>query len=114
MNIDLRVTPYPTFRNGYVPLDILLNCSIIKRIMTADERIAIDPKVRFGKPTIRGTRIAIADILSLLAGGYTITDIPKQYPGITREDVLAALEFTTDILESPAKILHRVAVAHTF
>lgn len=81
--------------------------------MTVNERIVIDPDIRFGKPIIRGTRIAIADILNLLAGGYTVTDIPKQYPGITREDVLAALEFTTDILESPAKILHRVAVAQT-
>lgn len=79
--------------------------------MANNERVTFDPEVRFGKPVIRGTRIAVADILNLLAGGYTVAEIPEQYPGITREDVLAALEFTTDILESPAKILHRVAVA---
>jgi uncharacterized protein (DUF433 family) len=82
--------------------------------MANNQRITIDPEIRFGKPTIRGTRIAVADILNLLGGGYAVDDIPEQYPGITREDVLAALKFTTDILESPAKILHRVAVAHTF
>lgn len=79
--------------------------------MAINERVTFDPEVRFGKPVIRGTRVAVVDILNLLAGGYTVAEIPKQYPGITREDVLAALEFTTDILESPAKILHRVTVA---
>ncbi len=82
--------------------------------MDNNERITIDPKIRFGKPTIKGTRVAVVDVLNLLAGGYTVNDIPKQYPDITAKDVFAALEFTTDILESPAKILHRVAVAHTF
>jgi len=55
-------------------------------------RITIDPTVRFGKPCIRGTRIAVADILNLLAAGYTVADIPTQYPGITRQDALAAIE----------------------
>lgn len=70
-------------------------------------RISVDPNIRFGKPVIAGTRIAVADILHLLAGGYTIEDIPKQYDGITKEDVIAAIEYSSDILESPAKILHR-------
>ena len=51
--------------------------------------------MRFGKPCIRGTRIAVADVLNLLAAGYTINDIPKQYPGITKADVVAAIEFAT-------------------
>lgn len=78
----------------------------------AKKRIVINPEVRFGKPVIAGTRIAVADILNLLAAGYTVKDIPKQYPGITQKDVLAAIEFTTDLLESPAKILQRVVYAY--
>lgn len=67
-------------------------------------RITIDPKVRFGKPCIRGTRIAVVDILNLLAAGYKIDEIPKQYPGITKKDVLAAIEFATRLTEEPAKV----------
>lgn len=80
-------------------------------IESSMNRITIDPGVRFGKPCIRGTRIAVADILNLLTAGYTIEQIPKQYPGITKKDIIAAIEFATGILESPAKILQRVAQA---
>ena len=79
--------------------------------MAVNKCITIDPEIRFGKPIIAGTRIAVADILNLLAAGYTVREIPKQYPGITKRDVLAAIEFATGILESPAKILHRAIYA---
>ena len=75
------------------------------------ERITINPDVRFGKPTIRGTRVAVADILNLLAAGYTVDEIPEQYPGVTREDIIAAIQFTTGILENPAKILQQLSHA---
>ena len=68
-------------------------------------RITLDPQVRFGKPCIRGTRIAVGDILHLLAAGYTVDDIPKQYPGITRQDALAAIEFATRLSEEPTRVL---------
>ena len=70
-------------------------------------RITIDPKVRFGKPCIRGTRVAVADVLHLLAGGYTLKEIPEQYPGLTRQDVLAAIGFATDLSEEPTRVLKR-------
>jgi len=71
-------------------------------------RITTDPNIRFGKPCIRGTRIAVADILHLLAAGYTVNEIPGQFPGITRPDALAALEFATRLSEEPTRILaHR-------
>jgi uncharacterized protein (DUF433 family) len=53
-------------------------------------KITIDPKIRFGKPCIRGTRIAVVDILNLLAAGYAVEEIPAQYPGITKKDIVAA------------------------
>ncbi|MEK7629542.1 MAG: DUF433 domain-containing protein [Patescibacteria group bacterium] len=55
--------------------------------------IVIKQKVRFGKPCIKGTRIAIADILNLLKAGYAIEEIPEQYPNITTEDVRLALRY---------------------
>ena len=68
-------------------------------------RITINPQVRFGKPCIRGTRIAVADILHLLAMGYTIDDIPTQYPGITRQDAVAAIDFGSRLSEEPTRVL---------
>ena len=59
----------------------------------AKNRITINPKVRFGKPCIRGTRIAVVDIINLLKAGYSIDEITKQYPGITKKDVIAAIDF---------------------
>lgn len=67
-------------------------------------RITIDPKIRFGKPCIRGMRIAVIDILNLLKAGYTIDEIPKQYPEITKKDVLAAIEFAAKLTEEPSRI----------
>lgn len=69
------------------------------------EKITIDPRVRFGKPCIKGTRIAVVDILNLLAAGYTIQEIPKQYLGITQQDVLAAIKFATQLAEEPTKVV---------
>ena len=39
------------------------------------ERIRIDPRVRFGKPCVRGTRITVGDVLGYLAGGMSEEEI---------------------------------------
>jgi uncharacterized protein (DUF433 family) len=56
-------------------------------------RIAIDPAIRAGKPCIRGTRIAVYDILEYLAGGMTENQVLADFPGLTLDDVRAALSF---------------------
>jgi len=66
--------------------------------------ITINPEVRFGKPCIKGTRIAVEDILNLLKAGYSVDEIPEQYPEITKKDVLAAIEFATQLVEEPTRI----------
>lgn len=60
------------------------------------EIITIDSKIRFGKPTIRGMRISVYDILKWFASGMTTQDIIKDYPELTEEDVKAALEYAAD------------------
>jgi len=67
-------------------------------------RISIDPEIRFGKPCITGTRIAVGDILSWLASGMTYKQIEEDYPAIKEEDILAALAFAAN-RESIVKIL---------
>lgn len=62
-------------------------------------RITVDPEVLIGKPIIKGTRIAVEHILDLLANGWTVKDILKNYPQLRREDVAAALKYATEILK---------------
>ncbi|MDO9399396.1 MAG: DUF433 domain-containing protein [bacterium] len=60
--------------------------------------IAVKQDVRFGKPCIKGTRVAITDILQLLQMGYVIKDIPTQYPGITTAKARVALNYAASVL----------------
>lgn len=57
------------------------------------ERISLDPEVRSGKPVIRGTRIAVSDILEYLAGGMSSEEILTDFPDLAEDDIRAALAF---------------------
>jgi uncharacterized protein (DUF433 family) len=59
------------------------------------ERIVVDPEVLAGKPVIRGTRLAVELILELLAAGLPENQILENYPGLTREDILACLGYAS-------------------
>jgi uncharacterized protein (DUF433 family) len=74
--------------------------------MNYRDRIVVDPAVRFGKPCVRGTRIAVGDVLSYLASGMTEDDIVADFPQLTVEDIRACLAFAAErerrIVSSPA------------
>jgi len=57
------------------------------------DRISIDPAVCGGKPCVRGTRIWVALILDLLAGGMTEAQLRAEYPELTHDDILAAIAY---------------------
>lgn len=57
--------------------------------MTDHPRISLAPDVLAGKPVISGTRISVEFIIGLMADGWSELDILSDYPGITREDILA-------------------------
>ncbi len=59
------------------------------------ERIHIDADILAGKPVVRGTRLAVEFILELLAGGQSEAEILSEYPGLTREDILACLAYAS-------------------
>ena len=58
--------------------------------------ISIDPEIRFGKPCIKDTRIAIGDILSWLASGMSHQEIIEDYPSLREEHIKAALLFAAN------------------
>ena len=63
------------------------------------ERISINPDVCNGRPAVTGTRIAVRTVLEFLAAGDSVEDVLKEYPNLTRADVLACLEYAA---RSPA------------
>ena len=58
--------------------------------------ISIDPEIRFGKPCIAGTRIAVSDILQWLASGMGNNEILQDYPSLKEDHIRAALAFAAD------------------
>jgi uncharacterized protein (DUF433 family) len=60
------------------------------------ERIVVVPDIRFGKPTIKGTRITVGDILEYLAGGDTEDEILAEFPQLSREDIRACLAYAAE------------------
>ena len=58
--------------------------------------ITIEPGKRGGKPTIRGLRITVYDVLEYLASGMTEQEILSDFPYLTREDILACLQFAAN------------------
>ena len=69
-----------------------------------EKHISINPAIRFGKPCIKNTRIAVVDILQWLASGMSFEEILEDYPSITIEDIRAALSFAAH-RESISKII---------
>lgn len=57
------------------------------------QHISIDPAIRFGKPCIKGTRIAISDILQWMASGMSKEEILADFPSLKEEHLQAALFF---------------------
>lgn len=62
-------------------------------------RISVNDKVRFGKPVITGTRVPVDLIIGKLAGGMTYEEVMAEYE-VTREDILAALDYAAKTLSS--------------
>ena len=71
---------------------------IVRNSIMADAhpRIQANPKIMFGKPVIRGTRITVEHILRCLAAGDAIETVVANYRPLTVEDIHAAQAFGAD------------------
>ena len=58
-----------------------------------EERITIVPGVCGGRPTVRGMRITVTDVLELLGGGMTTEEVLIDYPYLERLDIEACLRY---------------------
>ena len=73
------------------------------------EKITIDEDILVGKPVIKGTRLAVEFVIDLLAQGWSETDILRNYPGLSREDIQACLAYASETLKAE-KVYHFPAV----
>ena len=62
------------------------------------ERITINPHVMVGKPTIRGLRITVDQILKALASGITNKELIEDYPELEPEDIQATLLYAAELV----------------
>ena len=69
------------------------------------QRISSDPDICHGKPVIKGTRIPVYLIVSLVAEGENIESIIKDYPSLSPEDIQAALRYAARLSEYEAYAL---------
>ena len=66
--------------------------------MDYKQYIERNPEIMQGKPIIKDTRITVELVMRKLADGYNIEDILKSYPHLTKEQILAALEYAAELI----------------
>ena len=74
------------------------------------QRLTIDPRIRSGKPCIRGTRIAVGDVFDYLGGGMTVAEILDDFPDLTPEDIQACFAFAAERDRRLIVVPHEAAV----
>ena len=68
--------------------------------------IVVDSTICAGKPTVRGTRIMVKNILGMIAGGYALDQILEAYPELTHEMVEAALQYAMMVIDEEKVLAH--------
>ena len=61
-------------------------------------RIVRNPEICGGQPTIKGTRVLVLDILSLLKAGQSFEEILQDFPSITREDIVEVIAYAEALI----------------
>lgn len=75
----------------------------------AYERITVDPDQMNGVPCIRGLRIPVPTLLSMLGEGMSEEEILEQYPDLEAEDIKEALRFAAEAMDEHEIPLERIA-----
>jgi len=68
------------------------------------DRITLDPAICNGRPVVKGTRITVQTVMEFLAAGDSVADVLEEYPSLTREDVLACMEWASRLMANHYQI----------
>lgn len=72
-----------------------------------DGHISVNPEICHGQACVKGTRIPVHQILGMLANGDTIEELLGEYPSLTREDILACLDYAAALAEEQVSPIER-------
>lgn len=67
--------------------------------------IVADPKICHGKPTFKGTRVMVWQVLEMLRDGETTADIMKAFPRLSHEHIQAALDYASSLTKEGYAII---------
>jgi len=73
--------------------------------VTGLRRIAVDPAVCGGRPTVAGTRLRVADVLEMLAGGAAPAEITADFLYVSGDDVRAVLAYAAAATDHPVVLV---------
>ncbi len=62
-----------------------------------------DPEIMSGTPVFVGTRVPLQTLFDYLEGGETLDEFLKQFPSVSRDQAIAALDFARDTLLASAR-----------
>ena len=71
--------------------------------------IVADSEICHGKPTFRGTRILVSDIIELVAAGESVEKLLEEYTGLTREMVGGALDYAAMLVRGEHHVRFKVS-----
>lgn len=77
----------------------------MKRVVI-NQYIVADPKICHGKPTFKGTRVMVWQVLELLKAGETTKDIISDFPSLTLKHIQAALDYAASLTKEGYAIIH--------
>jgi len=62
-----------------------------------NQYIVADSEICHGKPTFKGTRVMVWQVLEMLEGGMSINEIIEDFPSLTKAHIRAALQYAADL-----------------
>lgn len=71
--------------------------------------IVIDSEICHGKPTFKGTRIMVWQVLEMLEGGLSIKEIIKDFPSLTPKAIKAALKYAAEVTRGRDNVIVSVS-----
>ena len=75
----------------------------MSHMATVDSIVHCDPQILGGTPVFRGTRVPVKNLIDYLAGGDTLDEFLDDFPSVSREQAVAALELARDLLTAGAR-----------
>ena len=70
------------------------------------DRVSIDPNICHGQACVKGTRIPVHQIVRMLANGDTVEDLLAEYASLSREDIMASLDYAATLAEEQVTPIH--------